>query len=306
MKKIISVCILLCVLFLNVFFASAAPELSQEDAEEMLIEAYTRFRVIQNGRTERSRYGYLKDDYMKLNSRLQSRTIFDKKSDGSEYNDPKLPKKLDYVPIVDERFNTLEKCYAYLEEIYTEHWAELLIKNNYLASTDTDTIESIRLSNGGKLYENQYNGQDNAPFELWEDGVLMILYGNGTTNYGKDLSDIGKLNVSGETATLDVTIMHRRFLKIDDIPDGGVPVIPPYEGQTEGFVLIPYSRTVVFSYTSQGWRISGGTFFEDMLGIDSITNTSDPTFLAIPALTVAALTSLAIPAYVMRRRRREM
>ena len=100
---------------------------------------------------------YLKEDYIEVDAMLQLCTIFDKKGDGSKYNDIELPKKLDYVPITDERFNTLEKCYAYLEEIYTKQWSDILIKKNYFESTEKDDVESIRLSNGGKFYKNQYN-----------------------------------------------------------------------------------------------------------------------------------------------------
>jgi len=305
MKKFLLAIILICVLIVNTLIVSAAPSLTSDQAKDLLIEAYQRFRMIQNGITDPAESKYLKKDYIKVNSKLQLCTIFEEKGDGSKYNDIELPEKLDYVPITDERFNTIEKCYDYLEEIYTDHWANLLIKKNYMQSTNKDSVESIRLSNGGKFYENQYNGENTATFELWENGIPMILYANSSMYYSKDLYEIGAFNLNGSEATLKVILTKLEFLRCDEkLPEGAVPKFPLYEGQQEAYYLIPFERTVTFLYTSKGWRISGGTFFEDMLNIDSNPTTGDPTAIAIPALTAAAVISLAVPVGIMRRRRR--
>lgn len=305
MKKIILAIILVCVFVSNTLIVGATPELTSEQANDLLIEAYQRFRMIQNGRTDPSESEYLKEDYIKVDSKLQLCTIFEKKGDGSKYNNTELSKKLDYVPITDERFNTIEKCYAYLEEIYTERWANLLIKKNYMQSTFEDDVESIRLSNGGKFYKDQYNEENTALFEFWEDEIPMILYGNGSMYYSKNLSEIGELKVNGNNAKLSVTLTELNLLRCDgNLPEGAVPKFPLYEGQEEAYFLIPCDRTVTFSYTSEGWRISGGSFFEDMLNIKTNPSTGDPASITIPALTAAAVISLAVPVGIMRRRRR--
>jgi len=67
-------------------------------------------------------------------------------------------------------------------------------------------------------------------------------------------------------------------------------------------------ETVEFTNTEEGWQISGGTLFEVLQGLRKRSNynpnTGDTASYTIPALTVAALISVALPVGIMRKRRR--
>ena len=70
---------------------------------------------------------------------------------------------------------------------------------------------------------------------------------------------------------------------------------------------MPALETVEFTKTADGWRVSGGTAFEVMLGDrepNTIPNTGDTAAVTVPALTVAALFSIALPVAILRKRRR--
>ena len=111
------------------------------------------------------------------------------------------------------------------------------------------------------------------------------------------------LKSDANKAELNVTLVELKLLSCDGvIPDGAVPKFPLSEGQEKAYFLISHDRTVTFSYTSEGWRISGGSFFEDMLNIN-VPNTGDESAYKIPALTVAALISVALPVSLLKKRR---
>ena len=119
-KLIISILLITLLLSSMAFNINAAPELTQKQAEELLIAAYHRWFMFQWGSTLTSGYilksegGFLEEDGIDVDADLQARTLFEKKGDGSSYKYASTPTMLDYVPITDPRFNTLEKCYDYI------------------------------------------------------------------------------------------------------------------------------------------------------------------------------------------------
>ena len=69
-----------------------------------------------------------------------------------------------------------------------------------------------------------------------------------------------------------------------------------------------FDETVEFTKAADGWRVSGGTVFE-VIKKDREPNyapphTGDASSYTAPALTVAAIISVALPVTLLRKRRR--
>ena len=307
MKKLFSMIIitvmLLSALAMNV---GAADDFTKEAAEALLIEGYQRWTLIQEGViTDNGKY--LKEDEIKVDSKLQTLTKFNVKGDGSAYKRADIAETLDYVPVTDERFDTMDKCYAYLEQIFTADMSKGIVERN--AYIMGDYVESIRLSDGGKLFSPSQN-----VYEDWEDGKVMILYAHKPSDPIHMLDSIGEFTVSGDTAKLTVTALSRELHSYNDVPENAIDVFPGAEQNfKESVFLVPYEEEVTFVKTAEGWRISGGSFFErHALGENSLTlgmkrylglipnpNTGDETAIII---ALHALSGLAL-AVVPRKRR---
>ena len=300
---IIITVMLLSALAMNV---GAADDFTKEAAEALLIEGYQRWTLIQEGViTDNGKY--LKEDEIKVDSKLQTLTKFNVKGDGSAYKRADIAETLDYVPVTDERFDTMDKCYAYLEQIFTADMSKGIVERN--AYIMGDYVESIRLSDGGKLFSPSQN-----VYEDWEDGKVMILYAHKPSDPIHMLDSIGEFTVSGDTAKLTVTALSRELHSYNDVPENAIDVFPGAEQNfKESVFLVPYEEEVTFVKTAEGWRISGGSFFErHALGENSLTlgmkrylglipnpNTGDETAIII---ALHALSGLAL-AVVPRKRR---
>lgn len=315
MKKFISLSLItIMILAVTVLpsFAAEADEFTREEAEALLIEGYQRWTLIQEGIIPDSGK-YLKEDHIEVDSDLQTRTLFETKGDGSAYKNSKTPENLDYVPVTDERFNTMEKCYEYVEQTFTDELAKQIITTNaYNYSYAGDTFESVRLSNGGKLYTEDYKS-----FDLWEDGKVMILYANKPAEPIQKLDEIGELTVNGNTAQMTVTMSLKELHNYNDVPNGAVDIFPKSDKQSgESVFWVPYTKTVSFTKTEEGWRISGGSFFEAlMLEEEQLTvgmkrylgmttpSTGDNTLPTAVLLATAALAAIITPFALSKKRR---
>ena len=226
------------------------PYLSQAQAEQLVREAYYRWTMIQEGLAD-----YVIDEYWESNVDIDTsyagRTFFEKKQDGSEYKYSSTPKQLDYVPVTDKTFDTIEKCYDFLELAFTDYWANLIMNKHYYP-VNQELYAPIRLSNGGKLYS-----ADGSSSEKWEDGVVMIL--NPFTSPFEDIQrvcDLGKVSVSGNKATIKVTLLidknydttsSRKTISLDERTWNS------------------YEKTITFVYTKNGWSVSGGNMFDTLM-----------------------------------------
>ena len=310
MKKIISLIVisvmLLSALVMNVGAADEA--FTKEAAEALLIEGYQRWTLIQE-RVITDNGKYLKEDEIKVDSKLQTLTEFNVKGDGSAYKRADIAEILDYVPVTDERFDTMDKCYAYLEQVFTVDMSKSVVERN--AYIMGDYVESIRLSNGGKLFSPSKN-----VYEDWEDGKVMILYAHKPSDPIHTLDSIGEFTVSGDTAKLTVTALSRELHSYNDAPENAIDVFPGAEQNfKESVFLVPYEEEVTFVKTAEGWRISGGSFFErHALGENSLTvgmkkylglipspNTGDETAIFIALLALSGIAIAVVPAMKKRR-----
>ena len=266
--------------------------LSQAQAELLLEEAYHTWTMIQEGGKDHI-IGYFIEDDIRADTSYAGRTFFEKKQDGSEYQYSSTPEQLDYVPVTDDRFDTIEKCYDYLEAAFTDDWAYLIMNKHYYP-VNQELYAPIRLSNGGKLYS-----ADGSSSEMWEDGVVMRLHPfRNASNDIQRLYDIGKVSVSGNQATIKVTLLidknydttsSRKTVSLDERTWNS------------------YEKTITFVYTKNGWRVSGGTMFDTLMNKwNSVKSpsTSDSTVPAVAILGTVAVISLALPVVIYKRKRR--
>jgi len=272
MKKTVSIIIVLflflsmCSEFIKV---SAQNDFSREDAISLFRDSYDLFNILQNQYSE--------------NDDSPPNIICDE-------NDLLFPPELNVfgsykrilkIEIADKKYDieTLSDVIAVIEKYYVSN----LVNSLMICSIDGDI--TIYEGPNGKVY---FHEDDWMPWPCF----VEIGFGN--------------FKFKGESATLEI-----------------------YSTRVS-MSLVRYfcKANIEFKKTENGWRVSGGPMFdlltqkEDHMKYcykysyvdDDDTrkevilnpNTSDPTFHAIPALTVAALASLAIPLYVVRRRRREM
>ena len=292
MKKLITFIIIVtltlsCFLSVNI---NAADSFGKAEAEALLIEAYQRYMLAQKYDTSSSEL-YLKDDHIGKSSSVPAGSFgdgeleFELSSNGLSYTG--IPPY--FIPAVDSRFDTMEKCYSYMEEVFTEDWARLIIDVHH-TSTPQDIQESFRTSEGGIL--NYYeSGKASVPIEQdakWRAiKVVYNAFANGEPETLGRLASIGDFNLNGNTATLNVVFS--------------------YVNRDMGLKKEYLDKEVTFKKTSDGWRVSGGSFFEAMHlynfnGENPLT--SDSTVPAVAILGTVAVISLALPVVIYKRKRR--
>ena len=315
MKKVL--CIFLIVCFVTLSLSTnvmAADEFTREEAESLVVEGYNRIMLIYFGYIDS--FGsinagkYLREDSIKGDIVFKTAMLtYYTSIDGEKYSP--WPLTDDHEWVTDERFDTMEKCYAYTESVFVKKLARNIIDVNpycYI-SWHGAPVECFRPSEGGKI---RYNDSDE-----WvdsESGKVVYCYtaADYLTNFGgyDILDDIGELTVTGNTASIKVTIaLEESYPDNKPKPNVGVVVGPSLEpGHT--VYKIPYEKEVTFTKTSEGWRISGGSFFEYIMfersGWSRWKNpsTGDTSSYTVPALTVAAIISVALPVTLLRKRRR--
>lgn len=249
MKRIIAFAIILtlafsCLISINIV---ASDDFGKAEAEALLIEAYQRYMLTQNLETS-SEDKYLKDDYIgkqdttpKIPMADSGEWEYETSSKGTPYKTAQY-----FVPATDSRFDTMAKCYAYMEEVFTEDWAKLIV-DVHRTSTSNQIRETFRTSEGGILYYYEPGEREaSVPFEQdpnWKNVKVVHHYVVSTGDMWRQLKSIGDFKLNGNTASLDVviTIMN---------PD-------KYEWND-------YNKGVTFEKTAAGWRVSGGSFFEEM------------------------------------------
>lgn len=293
MKKIIAFIIiaaitLSCFMSINV---GAADDFGKAEAEALLIEAYQRFILMQDGITYAD-VPFLKEDYVGAQApdvprehRVDIEYIY---SSRGEIYLPNYSFGEIFSPVTDIRFNTMEKCYAYAGEVFTEDWARIIV--DYNRNDTTGVMEAFRPATPeGELdaFES-YSPDDNitlAESEYWKDLQVVATYGYNDSDLTRRLYSVGEFSKTGDTATLKVVMR-----------------------ELEHYVAYHfYDKEVTFKRTADGWRVSGGSFFEDMMfrywkAENPLTSDSTPVTAAI--MGTVAVISLALPVAFYKKRRR--
>ena len=328
MKKIISILTVVVMLSSILSFTSVSASentLTKEQAEKVFLEAMAGFTRIQgttmNMRRLNSDYTELKileADKIKADSDTQG-SYFEFAMDGTEYNSS-IGKRFDYIEVTDPRLDTMEKCYAYAEQWFEDDLAKYVVDVNgyaYFRSLG-EKYPCLRTSDGG--YRN------NAPLEA---GKIMKSYTHQPADPIFYLESIEGFTQNGDTATLQIkySVTQMRWKDID-VPDCAVsssdvqpsPLHP--DKVYYAYYKMELTKDVVLTNTSDGWKVSGGSFIDTILFKESaledwmygqdtryhpITgkdmwnpNTGDETAILV---TLLALSGLAV-AFVPRKRRK--
>ncbi len=330
MKKIISLIVisvmLLSALVMNVGAADEA--FTKEAAEALLIEGYQRMMLVYYGHIDEysgeDAYKYLKADTIKGEAVLKVGTLtYTTSAKGEKYY---YELSDEHVLITDERFDTMEKSYAYTGTVFEEALAKKIVDENphagYWKKNGGAPVESLRPSDGGMIW---YNGSDK--WVEYEKGKVVAYHGASfhtpSGRIEEILRSVGDLTVNGNTATIKVGVELREVHPSNaKVPDGARE-IPAFLDPGYVAYMVPYEKEVTFVKTEDGWRISGGSFFDIlMLEEKEITiamkvangtltadeaygvanpNTSDQTSVLIALLALSGIAIAVVPAMKKRR-----
>ena len=180
--------------------------------------------------------------------------------------------------------------------LYYSELKPVLLENGNTLSTVDDIKKWIRVNFVDELVERVMSkktrlGDKCVPsFRMSDEGKLLFNTRVGVALLFPpcELTAFKSFRVDGNNAIMNVTL-------------GEASLTPP------DFAPTLSNETVEFTKTADGWRVSGGTAFEVMLGDrepNSNPNTGDTSSVIVPTLTVAALISVALPVGIMRKRRR--
>ena len=202
----------------------------------------------------------------------------------------------------DGKISSYDKMLEYIREVYTDEYAAEVVEISGYAGVD------VYRGDSGKLYKHI------GTYAL--DGVTGGL--NHFAGY------VEGLEVNGDVATMKVILRTHEVLKIDgEHPEGAEYTGIKAAAKGYGFYWVTYEKTVTFKKTSDGWRISGGSFFDTILkkekeftvgmkvagGILTIEeaygvsnpNTSDPTAILVALLALSGLALACVPAVKRRK-----
>ena len=131
------------------------------------------------------------------------------------------------------------------------------------------------------------------------------------------LKSVGDLTVNGNTAPIKVGVELREVHPANAKKPDGAREIPALLDHGYVAYMVPYEKEVTFVKTADGWRISGGSFFdilmleekeitvamkvangtltaEEAYGVSN-PNTSDPTALIISLLALSGIAVAVLP-----------
>ena len=308
--------------------AGAADDFTKEAAEALLIEGYQRMMLVYYGHigeySGEDAYKYLKADTIKGEGLFKKHSIsYTASAEGEKY----YAEVADgHILVTDERFDTMEKSYAYTGAVFEETLAKKIIDENphaeYWKKFGGAPVESLRPSDGGMIW---YEGSDKW-VEYEKGKVVAYAFASTHTQSGileEILKSVGDLTVSGDTATMKVGVEVREVHPANaKIPDGAreIPALldPGYVAY-----MVPYEKEVTFVKTADGWRISGGSFFDILMLEEKETtvamkvaggmltaeeaygvanpNTGDETAILIALLVLSGLALVCVPAVKRRK-----
>ena len=298
MKKFLSLILmftfLLSICLVSVGAESTVGDLTQDMAEELAFEAYKTLSIFSRGvyvpiSYEPSAYMIALLNEYSIYHTTTVEISFSESSDGTKYmKAPSYSKFLTgaYFPEgwedkhhyhnhkLDREFDAFFGNISDVKKYMRKYFIEEVI-NNYLSSVVSfyDYIED------------QVKSERHEFFRMSDSGELLIKNMNSIENgYYDWICEFGELTVQGEHAKINLAFCRSRYA---------------YRNIS--------NETIEFTKTSDGWRVSGGTAFEVMLGErkpNTNPNTGDTASVTVPTLTVAALVSLALPVAILRKRRR--
>ncbi len=298
MKKIITVLLLITLIVSNLLFGVSADNssFSQLDAEKLITDAIDKYSLIQYGHIGK----YVESDnipgigypYIMYDSENNS-LIYEYSSKGEKYDNNY---RTDFFLVNDPRFDSMEKCYAFLESAFTDELAKSLIDYN-----DKYGVEIFRPSDGGKIKK----GSSVDEYKDTPSGrIVTSTVVRDPVHMRTRIESIGKIQVNGDTATLQVVCGYIQFKQYVENPEKYY-----YYERNDAEIISYYNMDIQFQNTSNGWRISGGSFIDhisyktDPNPENAIKNPSTGSPTSIYLALAGAAILCALP--VVKRKRRE-
>ncbi len=317
---VLIICLLSQCVNISVF---AENEFSFDEANQILIEAYNRTNLIYRGYTLSSDDRFFRDDRIELAVTevnvapsatgevcMAHKYVYDESFTGEKYIGGRT---YNFYEVADSRFDTMEKCYAYIGDVFSERLSKLIIDRN---GYDLYPMECFRPREGGfEIIHGEKFGGDLIPttpgkvmyMERWRHLEFRPNTKKPWDRRGVSLISADSLSVKGDYAVLTVTAL----VKETTIRLHETNLLNLYEKKLE----------VLFTKTNNGWKIFGGSFIELLINpyITTIGRDIKPVLLpnemeisespstgdaspAVVGLALAALVSLAAPFVVKRRR----
>ena len=291
MKKIISFVSLLAILLSFCVISVGAEDnaFTMKDAHALFLEAYKRFSIFQG----QGLYDYVdlnEEDFNDWDENKQciaySKTEIVRyyaSSDGKAYNDedgyyyapfftvPDFPSDFKTnAPYnhIDEDFNYVFKSIDDVENYFGEVFTDSMVKRSKYICPEPESTDRVEM------------------FRYSENNELLLYYDN---------SSYGMTSIAALYAPISLKVNKNKAVLIIDF----------YAYGTDS-----YPESVEFVKENGVWKISGGTVFGYLLGENDINtlnynpSTGDASSYTIPALTVAAIISVALPVTLLRKRRR--
>ncbi len=300
MKKISTVLLLITLIVSNLLFGVSADDVTVKDSEETLKtecmevfqEAFEAYQIITkeqlNSIDEKGNSTAQNFDSILSTEKYR---IFDNATDGSIYPDTGYSyDKMFYTAKYNfngkciEKYEDLKK---YVSESFTADFSNKMFKHIHFA-----------LNTGVEYKFEDFRPGDNGEILIRHNCFgLMYLYKNKVGGY------TGEFSVSGSTAKLGVYVKQRiykdQYEQINDkenLEYGGT------EKNGDVFYYKKVKTTVEFENTANGWRVSGGDFFEVFESLAKVDNpsTGSPTPIYLALAGAAVLCALPV---VKRKRR---
>ena len=297
MKKIISFVSLLAILLSFCVISVGADDnaFTMKDAHALFLEAYKRFSIFQG----QGLYDYVdlnEEDFNDWDENKQciaySKTEIVRyyaSSDGKAYNDEDGYCYAPFftVPDFPSDFKT-DAPYNHIDEDFNYVFKSIDDVENYLSEIFTDTL----------VKKSRYIYIDivSDSLDIVSDRVEMFRYSeNNELLLYYDNSNYGRTSIAALYAPISLKVNKNKAVLIIDF----------YAYGTDS-----YPESVEFVKENGVWKISGGTVFGYLLGENDINtlnynpSTGDTSSYTAPALTVAAIISVALPVTLLRKRRR--
>ena len=169
---------------------------------------------------------------------------------------------------IDEDFNYVFKSIDDVENYFGEVFTDSMVKRSKYICPELESTDRVEM------------------FRYSENNELLLYYDN---------SNYGMTNIAALYAPISLKVNKNKAVLIIDFYAYG---------------LYDYPESVEFIKEEGAWKVSGGTVFGYLLGdhlantLNYNPNTGDTSSYTVPALTVAAIISVALPVTLLRKRRR--
>ena len=273
-KKFLS-CLCTLLMILNMFVVVISADTASE-LETLFDTAFRRYTSLHNGPMS---CGIEENSY--LQPFFEYRVMLKENGAGIELDD-------------------FHRFYEFYFESFSDNPSKPIVTLNTVEDATNFVSECFTDELTKKFITLELNGKTYSLFQANESGKVLIYYKPYVGTLRCVYDNFRNVEIKGDSASALLTLWC--FTIAPEIGEGFFG--PHLDGDP---CFLPTTATVEFTKTADGWRVSGGTAFEVMLE-DREPNfnpsTGDTSSYTAPALTVAAIISVALPVTLLRKRRR--